>query len=251
MIKKDIVFRTDDTQSKSAEEKEKSSSLQPRVVEENPAPQTLDEDVDAIFSQADASIEAKKDKSLYKKPKQKDKKAKKKKKSFKRGLAEFFAISAVVTLLFGGIFAFAIVEARKMVQEQFPEIKASFLAGIENVQKEVLSWEDSKLSVDEYYQKQLLLLFTVDEIDGMIDDVTDLQNFSAILTQDGFKFFDIPEEKVDEYNRLMEEYEKAKAEEALKQTEAEQQETEPDSVESESVSEENKNNNMNGDKEND
>ena len=251
MIKKDIVFRTDDTQSKSAEEKEKSSSLQPRVVEENPAPQTLHEDVDAIFSQADASIEAKKDKSLYKKPKQKDKKAKKKKKSFKRGLAEFFAISAVVTLLFGGIFAFAIVEARKMVQEQLPEIKASFLAGIENVQKEVLSWEDSKLSVDEYYQKQLLLLFTVDEIDGMIDDVTDLQNFSAILTQDGFKFFEIPEEKVDEYNRLMEEYEKAKAEEALKQTEAEQQETEPDSVESESVSEENKNNNMNGDKEND
>lgn len=247
MIKKDIVFRTDDTQSTQAKDKEKSSIRQPKIVENTPELETTNESIDDIFSQADKSIEAKKAKTLHKKKPKQEKKVKKKKKGLKRGLIEFFAISAVITLLFCGVFAFAVVETRKMVQEQFPEIKASFLAGIEDVQKEVASWEDGKLSVDEYYQKQLLLLFTIEEIDGMVDDVTDLQNFSALLTQDGFKFFDIPEEKVAEYNRLVEEYKKAKEEETQKQTETEQN---IDNTVSESVSEEN-NNNMNGDKEND
>ena len=213
MIKKDIVYREDDTQSTKID-----SEPIPKSESEESSETAVKTNVDKIFDAADSSMEATRGKKLQ--HRQTETKRKKKKKPFRKFLLEFFIVGSILTILFCGLLAFSIIEFQDRVNAQFPEMKSSFLANVEKIQKELLEWDDEDLSVDDYYQKKLLLLFTIEEIDEMIGEPQDIQNFATkIFTEDGFKFFDIPEDKLEAYNQLVEEYQEAKRNEKL-ETEA-------------------------------
>ena len=209
MIKKDIVYREDDTQSKKID-----SEQTQEVNSKESSDETIKTSVDKIFEAADSSMQAKRGKK-FQKADVLSKKSRKKR-PFRKLLLEFFIVGGILLVLFCGLLAYSIIEFQDRVNEQFPEIKSSFLANIEKIQEELLEWDDENLSVDDYYQKKLLLLFTIEEIDDMIGEPQDIQNFATkIFTEEGFKFFDIPEDKVDEYNKLVEEYQEAKRNEKL------------------------------------
>jgi hypothetical protein len=121
---------------------------------------------------------------------------------------------------------------KRMIQEAKDIISIQF----ENSREELMSMDDSELTVDEYYQKQLLLLLTPETIQEGIDNVPVTEIIAAVLKGKNIDLDLVPEDKKEEYERIMEEYEKAKAEELeQKETTESATKTQNDDTESEII----------------
>ena len=186
MIQKDIVL----------EEKNETQHLQCK------SESTTDVDeIDAIFAIADQQIADHKNKTS----RQKEKKKKKKHPILRCILVFVLTIVLVVVLSI-----YAVVDS---VKKTYPVIKQELLQQISTMQEDLMKVDDSTLSVDEYYQKKILLLFSADEIEAALEGAEDLKNLQKIL--DAVSDVDLtllPEEKVKEYEKLIAEYELASRE---------------------------------------
>lgn len=164
---------------------------------------TFDKDVDSvdsIFANADRLIDEHKQKmKTYTK-----KKTHKRHPILKTILQIIFWIAVVV-----GAIIWLMIESFKTA---YPQIKDSILNEIDEIQAELSQVDDSELSIDEYYQKQMLLLITSDDVDAMLSDFEDIEQIIAIIQNNGEINVELlPEDKREKYQQLVEEYEKAKA----------------------------------------
>jgi hypothetical protein len=155
-------------------------------------------EIDAIFSQADNEMMQKK-KSLEVNTQKK----KHRKHPILRTVFSFIAIALIVACFLGWLTV-------KQIKEAYPQIKADLLTKVEEKQEELRAIDDNTLTKKDYYQKQILLLFTVEDLENTINDIEDIRNFSKLFHSDGkIDISLVPEDKVDEYYRLMDEYKKA------------------------------------------
>lgn len=183
MITKDIVLAEKNVQSKIA----KSESID--------GERSHRDEIDDIFESADIAMQKKTSKIKINK--------KKKKRPFLFGILKFLLITAVVIglLVFIGI---------KYTQMMYPEIKQAFITEYIYIQEELRELDDATLSEEEYYQKQILLLVTPEELDSAIDSVFDINQLKNIFNEGGtFDTSLIPQEKIDRYYELVDAYNNA------------------------------------------
>lgn len=182
MIKKDVVFDG------ANEQKEE-------IVENFVSPSS---EVDAIFAMADKKMIDQKSKLL----KQKDKKKRK-----KHPILRFVITSILILVVCFGLFIYSFVGH---VKESYPAMKQDFLQQVELLQSNLKKVDDSTLTLEEYYQKKMWLLFTTDEIEDAIENVEDLRNLQKLFDMNGSVDLTLfPEEKMEEYEKLLKEYELA------------------------------------------
>ena len=164
----------------------------------DPKKEASDQEIDNIFSNADMEMENLEKKYLVKK---KDRNILK---SLKRTLI-IVGIAIVVGFIILGI---SLVYA---VKSQLPKIKSSIVEQVAEARNELIKKEDEELTLEEYYQKQVFLLITPEDMASVLDEFTSKDMLKTLFTSEGTIDIDlIPEDKRDEYNKLMEEYEKAK-----------------------------------------
>ena len=186
MIKKDVVFEFKSDVVYNDNENKSSESLS---------------EIDAIFESADAKMSAQ-NSPFVAKPKRR-----KRRRLLKFALG-FFVILVLIIFAACKIFSY-------YMETAFPEIKDSVLESVE-LQIEALNEIDNNtLTVEQYYQKQLLLLFTADDLEKALNGISDLNGLEELLEfSDGVIDAEniISDDKIDEYNKILEEYEKASEE---------------------------------------
>ena len=134
---------------------------------------------------------------------------KEKKKKRMNPLKATLLLALIFTIIFIFIVGFLFVKETTNSYSAFKEsIKDSITEQIDNV----LEKEDSELTTDEYYQKQIFSLIPEGEIEKTIDNLDE----KDLLTMDSEKLVKlitglIPEDKYEECKKIFEEYEKAKA----------------------------------------
>ena len=159
--------------------------------------------VDDIFADADRMIYEQNQSLLNQNPK---------KKKRKRPLLRLLLTMCFVLLLIVGVFVGAGIYSIKTV---YPQVKAEFITQMESIQNQLTSMDDSLLTTDQYYQKQILMLFSMEDIEGVINNIEDIQNFAVLFDDDTTNDLSfVPQEKIEEYQQIIEEYQQAKQEEA-------------------------------------
>lgn len=158
-----------------------------------------DGSVDAIFADADRQM-ADQNKQAVMLPKNEKKK--------KRHPILKFIISTLIMLIVAfGALGYLMTRA---VKESLPQIKEDLMTQIVEVQDQIKSLDDDELTIDEYYQKQIILLLSPEDIQSAIDDIGNVKDLAKLFGSDGeIDVSVIPEEKIEEYNKLIEEYQKA------------------------------------------
>lgn len=180
MIQKDIVYTIDATQcTEVGSDKRKST-------------------VDSIFASADASMA--KQWASYKRPKQRK----------KRRPSIFLTVVIPSIIIFFSIIAFIIYGSIISLQESLPAAKTSIIEGVLQARQNLLEIDDELLTVDEYYQKRMLLLLSEDELIYLIENVVSMESIEYIAQNGTINTDLIPENKVDEFKALLKEYEEAK-----------------------------------------
>lgn len=175
MIKKDIVYANESKENKELTNKE----------------------IDDIFANADAQMDNMEKASIYT-PK------KKKKHSLKSMLIKTGIAIIVSFIVLIGFIVY-------VFSKQLPVIKQGVLEQTMKIREDFLKSDDSKLTIDEYYQKQALLLITPEELSRELEEVDSISMLWQAINNDGNINLDlIPEDKKDEYERLQKEYEEAK-----------------------------------------
>ena len=123
--------------------------------------------------------------------------------SLLKALKGFLVFAAVTMIAICGLITYAMTN-------MFPTIRDNLVSQFQAARDELMALDDSTLTTEEYYQKQLLLLITEDDITSAVQDMMTIEGIVEIFTNDGTVMIDvIPEDKRDEYNRLMEEYQQA------------------------------------------
>jgi hypothetical protein len=171
-----------------------------------PTPANSEPSVDDIFAAADKKIDQQ-NRSMLATTKTKNKR--------RHAILRFVLSSVIILIIIIGAIV-GIVSYK--LKQAYPSMKSNLLSQIESIQTELRETDDSTLTVDQYYQKRLLLLFSVDEIDAAINNLWDMNNFINVLENpdvDDDSF--IPQNKLQEYEQLVEEYHKAKQAEAESQ----------------------------------
>lgn len=189
MIKKDVVY---------GDETAISDDIHNQLNQNQEQEAETVDSIDDIFANADR-IMCEQNQSLNFTPKR----PKKRKHSVLKTVLG--GILILVLLLVGSVFAVI-----QFAKQEYPRLKETFLIHVEEFQEQLHDIDDSQLNVDEYYLKRALLLFTVEEIDLMIQNVEEIDEFPAIilrLDKDSLEL--IPPEKREAYQRLMEEYHEA------------------------------------------
>lgn len=186
-IKKDIVFTLPSTE---------------EIKECTKPEQSSTNSIDEIFENADNQMEVR-----YAQ-------LKKTKKKHKRRHGIFLRIVLPLILILISIVGILTYVSIQQLQESVPVIRESLIQSVLSARKQLESTDDAQLSVDEYYQKRLLLVLSEEEITSILSnvDIDDAQN----MIQEGRLSEElIPKEKLEEYKALLKEYEKAKVNEAL------------------------------------
>lgn len=120
--------------------------------------------------------------------------------------------NAIITVLLG-IVVFVVgiaILGAQIAKREYPQMKENFLIQVGTIQEQLRSTDDEELTVDEYYQKQLLLLLTKEDLENAINSLEDMADISQILAlSESANLTLIPEEKIDEYNRIQAEYQAA------------------------------------------
>lgn len=177
MIKKDVINETSIEEQKSIEQKD---------------------NVDDIFAEADRVIAAQNKKTTL------AFKEKPKKPHRVRKFIISFLLITIAAIVILGLF---VVDSMKAY---FPTMKMNFLTQMTDVQAQLKDLDDSELTIEQYYQKRILLLFTAEDIDNAIDSLTDIDSFTKLLElNEKHDMSLLPPDKVEEYNKLIEEYEQA------------------------------------------
>jgi len=154
--------------------------------------------IDDIFAEADAEMKRQRD-ALSASPPVK----KRRRYSIRNMLLTMAALSVIVI---GCIIFVTISEINKL----YPQMKDSLLYQVQSMQQQLLSIDDTTLTESEYYQKQLLLLFSADEIEAAIEDIEDVENFAKLFGNGEALPQDIiPKEKIEEYQALIDAYQNA------------------------------------------
>ena len=186
MIKKDVVLKFESDLICDVETKESNKS---------------NNEIDAIFESADTKM-SEQNKPFVTKTK------KRKPMRLLRIIITFFVVLILIIFATYKIFSY-------YMETAFPEIKESFLSSVEIQLEGLKEIDDSTLTVEQYYQKELLLLITVEDLENVINEFSDITKFKNILEDNKGELdsFDlIPEDKVDRYNEIIEEYERASEE---------------------------------------
>lgn len=166
--------------------------------------------VDEIFANADAQMVSMDNASSV------FKKTKKKMGIIKKTIITTLILAVICIIVF-------VVFLIKSVDSVLPNAKEMVLSQITETRNELLEMDDSELSVDEYYQKQIFLLLDMDLVEEKVNSLTSLQTLTGMISGNGFASLDlIPEEKEDEYQKLLKEYEEAKQAEEAKLSESEE-----------------------------
>jgi hypothetical protein len=153
--------------------------------------------IDDIFLSADKAMEEKQNEAVMQF----------RKKHRKHPILRSLIILLIIVGMVVGIIISVGVYSTKTI---FPEIKQSFISEWALQQEELLKMDDSTLTIEEYYQKQIFLLITPEELEYIIDSVVDIKNLENLLDKDMDQSL-IPPEKIEEYHRLLAEYEQAMA----------------------------------------
>lgn len=158
-------------------------------------------EIDAIFESADEKMLAQSTPFAAKS------KRKRKRRILKFALG-FFVILALIIFAVSKIFSY-------YMEIVFPEIKDSILENVELQMEALNEIDDNTLTVEQYYQKQLLLLLTADDLEKALNNISEIDGLKGLL-----EFIDgeigaeniISDDKIDEYNKILSEYEKASEE---------------------------------------
>ena len=135
-----------------------------------------------------------------------------KRKKRKRYLLRFIiSIILIFVVLIGGIVALCVYSVKTM----YPTVKESILEQITMMREDLQAANDIDLTIDEYYQKQLLLLLTNEDFESALNEIDSVGEILDVLNSGNLDSSLLSEEKINEYNRLIEEYEKAKLEESI------------------------------------
>ena len=190
MIKKDIVLDSHEVKP------DKQPIEETNNIEDHQ--QIFEESVDDVFAAADIEMENKSAELL---------KIKNKKEKKRRPFVRLLLSSTIIFL--GLLIVFVVIVMREM-KIIFPEMKASLVQQFAYMQENVYELDDKLLSESEYYQKQILLLMTPEEVEESIDNIIDMSKFADLLNADGQADISIiPEDKVEEYKELIRLYEEA------------------------------------------
>jgi hypothetical protein len=157
--------------------------------------------VNDIFAAADAQM------SDYNKSCYKSKKKRKQRRKFRILLLVLVILAAIVSgVIFGGI------KIQNEIRQSYEEIKFSFLYQYALLQEEYKKMDDNLLTPTQCYEKQLVLLLDPKEMEQAINSIEDMDTISNLFSAQPDPGCDtslLPADKVDEYNRLIEEYRKA------------------------------------------
>jgi small basic protein len=182
--------------------------------------------VDEIFANADSIMENMQQETYVK--------ANKKKR--KIGFVKKTIISLIIVAVI--LVVLLIVIGVKSLSAAIPSMKEAIFEQFSTTRESLLKINDDNLTVDEYYQKQVFLLISPEDAENTINNLSVWELFSSMMSGTGTIDIDlIPEDKKEEYEQIIKEYEKAKAEE-LEQTEVTERavETQNNDTESEIIS---------------
>lgn len=182
MIKKDIVYPLN----------QKQSNDRPEIKSESLC------GVDGIFAQADLTI-AEQNKTRNIQPTQKKKK--------KHRLLKTILSIILVFVITCGITVYCVV---KGIEKTYPAMRETFLSQIYEMYDELENVDDSTLTTKQYYQKQILMLLSPEDIENAIISFEDFETLLQIAAGEGDMEVDLlPDEKKEEYYRILEEYQQA------------------------------------------
>ena len=188
-IKRDVVYKDDIVHN------ERDVDRPNEIDHDDNEESSVVESVDDIFADADR-IMFEQSKSLSFTPKQ----PKKRRRPILKLLICMLLV--IVLILTGSVFAIV-----KFAKEEYQSFKETFLIQVGEFQEQLNELDDSQLSVDEYYLKRALLLFTADEIGLILQDAEQIDGFPMVLLKLDESNLDlIPVEKREAYQALMEEY---------------------------------------------
>ena len=209
-IKKDIAFNGNVIKSKNDDclKLDMCESCDSNVVEknyidvdcENKNIECSDDQIDAIFELADQKMLQDQQSVKSNGLKEKTKKA---------FLKTFIVFSLITSVIFIGLVILAYREATVFL----PQLKSNFLSQYTDIQNELINIDDSSLTVDELYQKKFLLLLSPEDLEEILSLKGNFKEIIADIQDDGeISTSIIPEEKLEEYEQLVKEYEDVLAE---------------------------------------
>jgi hypothetical protein len=179
MIKKDIVYSSPTTYKNLKDEK-----------------QNEERSIDDIFMAADKAMAAQNNDIVFKSKKKK-----------KHPLLRVVLVTLFGLIVFVVGLCFFILHS---IKSTYPSVKANFLTQIECARDQLIAIDDTDLTIDQYYQKKILLLFSPEDFENAINNMEDLHNISKIFkVNEDCDLTLVPKDKVDEYQKLMEEYKQA------------------------------------------
>jgi hypothetical protein len=119
---------------------------------------------------------------------------------FSGGLTSFLIILAGVIFVLCSL-------GNYFINEMYPSMVDSVVTQFHDAREHLVSIDDEDLTLEEYYQKQILLLVTDEDVVNAFDDALTLETFVAILIGGEDVVLDlVPADKIDEYNEIIEEY---------------------------------------------
>jgi hypothetical protein len=155
--------------------------------------------VDDIFKEADQTMATTKAKKIKSGPRL----GKNKTNPLIKSLKEIFIVMIVFVVAICGFGVYALFKV-------VPDTKAQLVGQIQAARNELLLMDESDLTIDEYYQRKILLLITDDDVAAAVDETISLETIFKIASGKMELGIDIiPEEKRDEYEKIMEEYQQA------------------------------------------
>lgn len=218
MITRDIVYHP--TKMKTSKSHQLNISSDDQTLEKDRKQNPIEEsdqnistmnDIDKIFYESDAIVMRKQNELN----KLKKKKQKKKMKWWKKTLICFSIIFVIFVSAVGGLLYY-------ISHVVYPEIKISFLKQYETMQQNVSQMDDNTLTLEQQYQKKLILVFDVNDINEMIDKIEDIKALEKLINlNENADLSLLPENKKEEFNAIYQEYIELK-EQTQQSTEASQ-----------------------------
>ena len=161
-------------------------------------PESIDREVDDIFAAADLEMNNQNKASVIQ--------FKEKKKS-KHPILRFFLPYIVVVVV---VIVALIYVAISSFNSMYVGIQQGLLSQVADIREQLLELDDDSLTIDQYYQKQIMLLLSEEDLKNAFDDIGSVEVLSQLLKSDGTIDINfIPEDKIEKYNQLIEEYQQA------------------------------------------
>ena len=160
--------------------------------------ETISHAVDEIFAAADLEIDRQNKASAIEF---------KEKKKHKHPILRLVLPLILIAVVLLGVFVYMAVG---VFNTMYSEMRSNLLSQFQVMQDELLALDDSTLTVDQYYQKQIMLLFSTEDLEKAMDSIGSIAALKQLIESGGSIDVNVlPKDKIDEYNRLIAEYERA------------------------------------------